>query len=421
MSKSNNTLFYIYALVASIFLLMPDNIKAQNLTFAQCFSDSTLRLDYIFSGDRDKQYIALDQLTMTPNWYGRKKRLSDLPLEGNGQITVSDPSSGEILYRHSFSTLFQEWLSTEESKNTQKAFENVFLIPFPLKPVDIKVELLDFHRLPFVSMTHRVDPNDILIRKVSEQSNPYVTLQQARDTSNCIHIAYVAEGYTKQETDSFLSHAKIAMEALFSHEPFKSLQSDFNIIAVPLTSPDSGVSQPSDGIWRQTALSSHFDTFYSVRYLTTLRLKALHDALSCLPYEHIIILANTDHYGGGGIYNSYTLSYTKGKYFQPVVVHEFGHSFAGLADEYDYGDDDPMYFADTEPWEMNITTQHDFSQKWSDLIADGKASLIEGGGYQSKGVWRGCPDCRMKTNTWPEFCPVCQQAIINLIMFYLAE
>jgi hypothetical protein len=205
---------------------------------------------------------------------------------------------------------------------------------------------------------------------------------------------------------------------LFQHEPFKHLKDRFNIVAVESPSVDSGTSQPSKGIWQNTALGSHFDTFYSDRYLTTLHLKRLHDVLAGTPYEHIIVLVNTDHYGGGGIYNSYNLTYTHGPNFRPVVVHEFGHSFGGLGDEYPYGDDDPMYFADTEPWEPNLTTKHDFTGKWENLIHEGKAGFIEGGGYLSKGVWRGYENCRMRTNEEPEFCMVCQQWLERLIDFY---
>ena len=147
-------------------------------------------------------------------------------------------------------------------------------------------------------------------------------------------------------------------------------------------------------------------------------LKRLHDVLAGTPYEHIIILVNTDHYGGGGIYNSYNLTYAHGDKFRPVVVHEFGHSFGGLGDEYPYGDDDPTYFADTEPWEPNLTTQHDFNGKWENLVKEGKAGLIEGGGYLKKGVWRGFENCRMRTNEEPEFCLVCRQALTQLIDFY---
>ena len=409
--KTKNLLLTLIALAFSI------NAKSQD--FDEFFTDNTLRLDYCFAGDRNQQNIYVDELVKLKTWSGRRKRLDQLPYEGNGQITVTDKESGKVVYRHSFSTLFQEWLSSEESITTPKSFENVFLVPFPKKTVNIRIELFDFHRKPTVSLTHTVNPNDILIRSIEVPANPYVTLQQAADTTNCIRIAYVAEGYTKDQMDDFINDCNIASEALFEHEPFKTMKSSFNIVAVESPSLQSGTSVPHKGIWKPTALGSHFDTFYSQRYLTTLHLKRLHDALACSPYEHIIVLVNTEQYGGGGIYNSYNLSSTKGNYFRPVVVHEFGHSFGALADEYEHADTDPMYFADTEPWEPNITTKADFSQKWQNLIDEGKAGLIEGGGYQSKGVWRGLPNCRMRTNEYKEFCPVCQQALQRLIDFYV--
>ena len=395
------------------------SLSVQAQDFEQYFSDSTLRLDYIFAGDVNQQYIYVDQLSKSYRWYGRRHRLAELPLAGNGQITVFDKMTGTVIYRHSFSTLFQEWLATEEAKHTKKSFENVFLIPYPQQPVRIKVELRDYHDKVTAELVHEVDPKDILIRQLQRKKEaPYITLQQAADTTCCIHIAYVAEGYTAEQMDQYLDDCHVAMEALFEHEPFKTLRNRFNVIALCSPSHDSDVSQPGKGIWRNTALASHFDTFYMTRYLTTLHLKQLHDWLAGTPYEHIIVLANTAHYGGGGIYNSYNLSYTRGKHFRPVVVHEFGHSFGGLGDEYPYGDSDPMYFADTEPWEPNLTTTTKNPAKWQDLIDAGKAGLIEGGGYLSKGVWRGQENCRMRTNEHPDFCPVCQQALTKLINFY---
>jgi hypothetical protein len=395
------------------------SLSVQAQDFNQYFSDSTLRLDYIFAGDVNQQYIYVDQLSKSHRWYGRRHRLAELPLAGNGQITVFDKMTGIVIYRHSFSTLFQEWLATDEAKHTKKSFENVFLIPYPQQPVRIKVELRDYHDKVTAELVHEVDPRDILIRQLQRKKEaPYITLQQAADTTCCIHIAYVAEGYTAEQMDQYLDDCHVAMEALFEHEPFKTLRNRFNVIALCSPSHDSDVSQPGKGIWRNTALASHFDTFYMTRYLTTLHLKQLHDWLAGTPYEHIIVLANTAHYGGGGIYNSYNLSYTRGKHFRPVVVHEFGHSFGGLGDEYPYGDSDPMYFADTEPWEPNLTTTTKKPAKWQNLIDAGKAGLIEGGGYLSKGVWRGQENCRMRTNEHPDFCPVCQQALTKLINFY---
>ena len=404
-------------LIISALFFYTNTSSAQ--TFEDYFEDRTLRLDYTFSGNYQHQQLYVDELISIPRWYGKRHHLAEVPLKGNGQIIVRSKSDGKIIYRHSFSSLFQEWLSTEESKRTQKSFENVFLVPFPKSPVSITVELRDYHDKVNATMTHEVDPADILIRKAGErQVTPYVTLQQAADTSRCIHIAFVAEGYQQHEMNVFINDCRIAMEALFQHQPFRKMQNRFNIIAVQSPSPESGVSEPGKGIWKNTALGAHFDTFYSARYLTTLHLKKMNDVLAGTPYEHIIVLVNGERYGGGGIYNSYTLTDAHGPSFRPVVVHEFGHSFGGLGDEYPYGDDDPMYFADTEPWEPNLTTKCDFNGKWENLVREGKAGFIEGGGYLTKGVWRGFENCRMRTNEEPEFCLVCQQWLERLIDFY---
>ena len=410
--------------------------------FTSHFCDSTLRLDYIFSSNSKEQIISLDKLNMMPHWYGKHKHLTELPMEGNGQITVRAHKTGEIIYRNSFSTLFQEWQSYDEAKQTIKAFENVFLVPMPKDTVDITVDLRNNRRQVIGTMTHTVYPNDILIKHIGfNHITPFTTLQQAKDTTNCVHIAYVAEGYKSDEMSIFLEDAKTATEAIFEHEPFKTMRDRFNIIAVESVSEDSGTSLPSRGIWKTTALGSHFDTFYSDRYLTTLNLKDLHDILAGTPYEHIIVLVNTDEYGGGGILNSYNLSMTHHKYFKQVVVHEFGHSFAGLADEYAYEQEQiPMYPHDVEPWEKNITTLVDFHDKWESLIDKStpiptpaeyarltwkgrkkqmnKIGAYEGAGYSLHGVYRPMPDCRMRSNTQKDFCPACQKALRDVINFY---
>ena len=405
--------------ITSMLLAFAMNAAAQD--FNTYFADKTLRIDYNFSGNAKEQHIAVDELKLSPRWYGKRKRLAELPMEGNGQITVKDHKSGTTIYRNSFSTLFQEWLSYPEAETTSKAFENVFLVPMPKDTVDITIDLRNNRREVVASLTHQVVPSDILIRHIGERNvTPYETLLQAKDTTKCIHIAFLAEGYQQHEMPTFINDAKIAIEALFAHEPFKSMKERFNIVAVKAPSIDSGTSEPGNGIWKQTALSSHFDTFYSDRYLTTLNLKDLHDLLAGTPYEHIIVLVNTEKYGGGGILNSYNLSMTHHPKYRPVVVHEFGHSFAGLADEYAYETEDiPMYPHDIEPWEKNITTKVDFHGKWEDMIGkDSKAGLYEGAGYSLKGVYRAYPDCRMRTNENPEFCDVCKRILQNIIDFY---
>lgn len=421
------------ALALLALTLMPGKTAAQN--FNDYFVDKTLRLDYIFAGNEKQQMIAVDELNVLPRWYGKKQRLSELPMEGNGQVVVKDHRSGQTIYRNSFSTLFQEWLSEPEAKTLTKSFENVFLVPMPKDTVDITLNLFDNRRKVTATLTHQVAPSDILIHQKGAHPTPYTTLQQAADTTRCIHIAYVAEGYTEGEMDTFIKDAQEATEAIFKHEPFKSNRQKFNIVAVKSVSQDSGTSEPGKGIWKHTALSSHFDTFYSERYLTTLNLKDLHDQLAGTPYEHIIVLVNSERYGGGGVLNSYNLSTTHNQWFKPVVVHEFGHSFAGLADEYAYESEQiPMYPHDIEPWEANITTLVDFGKKWESQVKKGtkiptplsnkekektsKIGVFEGAGYSTKGVYRAVQDCRMRINETPEFCPICQQALTNVINFY---
>jgi len=413
----------------AILLSATELVKAG--VFNESFCDSTLRIDYIFSGNASSQTIAVDKLNLMPHWYGKRARLAELPVEGNGQITVKRHGHDEVLYRNSFSTLFQEWLSYDEAKTTTKAFENVFLIPMPKDTVDVTVDLRNNRREIVATLTHTIVPGDILIRRVGFKGvTPYTTLQQARDTTKCIHIAYVAEGYTAAEMDKFIDDAKVATDAIFAHEPFASMKDRFNIVAVKAVSQDSGTSEPSKGVWKNTALSSHFDTFYSARYLTTLNLEDLHDCLAGTPYEHIIVLVNTEEYGGGGILNSYNLSMTHHDLYRQVVTHEFGHSFAGLGDEYAYDFEQiPLYPHDVEPWEDNLTTLTDFHGKWEDLIKKGTpipttdtkpgvVGVFEGAGYSMRGVYRPSYDCRMRSNATLEFCAVCKRAITRLIDFY---
>ena len=402
--------------------------------FADHFADKTLRVDYIFNGNASGQAICLDGLSALPTWAGRKHHLAELPLQGNGQIIMRNAASGKTIYTTSFSSLFQEWLETDEARNVTKGFENTFLLPYPLQPVEIEITLLDPRRNVRASMKHIVHPNDVLIeQKGNSHITPHKYLLHNDSPEKCIDVAILAEGYTLQEMHTFSEDADIACKSIFDHEPFKSMKKRFNVVAVASPSTDSGVSVPRLNEWKHTAFGSHFSTFYSDRYLTTSRVKAIHDALAGIPYEHIIILANTEEYGGGGIYNSYTLTTAHHPMFRPVVVHEFGHSFGGLADEYFY-DNDVMtdtYPLDIEPWEQNISTQVDFAAKWKDMLSENTpvptpaevsenypTGVYEGGGYSAKGIFRPAENCRMRTNEYPAFCPVCQRALRRIIEFY---
>ena len=391
------------------------------LMSAVCMSaqTQTLRVDYMFSGTDKSVEISLDEMSCFDGWAGRRTNLKEVPVRGNGQICMTDAQTGDTLYRMSFSTLFQEWQTTEEATKVRKSFENVFLLPMPQTKAKVNVHLYDFFGNIVASLNHIVDSSDILISHLNPVAPEHRYLLKSGTPEEKIDVAIVAEGYTAEEMDMFYADAQVAMEAILKHEPFGQYKDRFNFVAVALESQDSGVSVPGEGEWKNTALKAHFNTFYMDRYLTTLRLKNMHDRLCGVPYEHIVILANTDTYGGGGIYNSYTLTTAHHAAFKPVVVHEFGHSFAGLADEYYYDDQYvEYYYPGTEPWEQNITTLADFESKWKDMLEAGEAELLEGAGYQSKGVYRPAKDCRMHTNKAENFCPVCQRALGRIIEFY---
>lgn len=391
------------------------SIEAKALEYNQYFADSTLRIDYILTGNAHHQQIHLDKLNRYPRWAGRRNHLEELPTRGNGQLVITDTLGHEVLYRTSFSTLFQEWLCEPEAQRISRSFEHCIQVPFPKQPVLVQIQLCDNRQDTICQLIHKIDPQDILIHRIGEkQYYPIRVLHTAKDPLNAIDIAFLAEGYTTQEMETFCNDAQSAINALFKHEPFKRMKERFNILAVETPSLESGVSIPKNGEWKRTAFGSHFSTFYSDRYLTSLNIKSIHNALAGIPYEHIIILVNTAEYGGGGIYNYYNLSASHHSKFQAVVVHEFGHSFAGLADEYQYGTPEGevgQYPLDVEPWEANITTKVD-SDKAKHI---GKH---EGAGYKEKGVFRYQKDCRMRTNEYPEFCPICQDAITRVIKFY---
>lgn len=404
--------------------------------------EKTLRVDYVFSGTDKATEISLERLYSFDGWAGRTVNLDRVPVKGNGQISMTDIATGKVIYMQSFSTLFQEWKTTEEATKLRKAFENTFLLPMPSAKAAVKVELYDFFGNVCASLNHIVDPSDILIKRMKPEPAPHRYLLKSGSPQEKIDVAIVAEGYTKEEAEQFYKDAQVAVDAILAHEPFGKYRDRFNFVAIALESKDSGVSVPREGLWKDTAVGSNYDTFYSDRYLTTSCVWKMHDALCGIPYEHLVILANTDTYGGGGIYNSYTLTTALHKDFKPVVVHEFGHSFAGLADEYYYDDQFvEYYYPDSEPWEQNITTLFDFESKWDDMLPkiiqiptpvegnvwekikagtkpESIVGVYEGAGYQSKGVYRPYPDCRMKTNAVESFCPVCQRAIARIIEFY---
>lgn len=427
--------------------------------FEDDFQDSTLRLDYVLAGNAKQQNIYYSNASKQARWAGRKARLTEIPLHGNGQIMLSDHETGRLLYVHTFSTLFQEWQAEKEATRVDRAFQTSFNVPMPKRPIDVKVTLTDFHAQVKGELQHTIDPADILIRRVDEPQETFRYIWTGQtlpdgspDVTSCIDLAIIAEGYTHEQMEKFYTDCRRVVDALFAHEPFTSMKSRFNVVAVATESPKSGPSIPHFGVWRQTPAGAHYDTFYSNRYLMTSEMHRIYDLLSGIPFEHIIVLVNSSTYGGGGIYNQLTVTTSDHPTFRPVLVHEFGHAYGGLGDEYFYDDGyETMYPADTEPWEPNLTTLVDFDSKWADMVPKGtpiptppaktpekkrgkkltereqmnaltqRVGVFEGGGYQSKGVYRPAQECRMKINEVENFCPVCSRALVRITDFYTSR
>lgn len=413
-------------------------LSATASDFGRMFEDRTLRIDYVFAGNSAETEVSVEGITSFAGWAGRRINLDSLLVKGCANMNVYDKASGKLIYCQAFSTLFQEWQQTDGAAKSVMAYETPMLMPCPKAPVKVEITLRQPDGKYSPVFAHDVDPHDILVRRNdADRSADYTYIMKNGDSSECIDLLFVPEGYTAEEMPEFLEHVRQSCEILFAHNGFAPYRDRFNVAAAMLPSQDSGVSVPREGVWKHTLLGAHFDTFYSERYLTTSNMKDLHRAIEGMPYEHIIILANTPVYGGGGIFNYYMLTTALHDNFPPVLVHEFGHSFAGLGDEYFYEDDISLagYSAVTEPYEPNLTTLCDFASKWKSMLPAGTPvptpddlrgqyllGVFEGGGYMFKGVYRPVfEDCRMKNNVAEGFCPVCEKAVADMIKYTVGE
>ena len=415
----------------SLFLIFISGAVAQK--YSEFFSNEACRIDFVLCGNKTQTAAFLDKIIREPYWGGRRSQLSTAMNLGQYRFQVTDSATNKLIYTDVFSTLYYEWQTTPEASLINKSYEQTIQFPFPLKAAFVKIE----KRTGFDSWERLIEfgmnPADKLIRKTRLPEIPVKEIQKNAKPENALDIAVIAEGYTKDQQDKFYTDAARLADQICSHEPFKKYKNRINVYAIAAISADTGVSMPQKDNWRNTAVGAHYHTFYSDRYLTTPNVFRLHDYAALVPYDAIYILANTKTYGGGGIFNFYALASADSKRAQAeVVVHEFGHSFAGLGDEYFYDNDalNDMYPLNEEPWEPNITTLVKFDTKWKKDLPAGtviptpvteenksKVGVFEGGGYRSKGIYRPSYDCRMRTNAAPAFCPVCDAAVVRRLLY----
>ena len=408
--------------------------RIDQVEFDDYFFPSTLRVDYYIAGDYVTEAVYLHLIKTEPYWGGSHKHLIDPFNFGAYRITVFDSVSGKLIFSRGFSNLFQEWQRTPEAQKIKRSFEQTAILPFPRQTIRFQVEKRNYDDGKFGKLYEMyINPNDYFIIRKKIHEYPYVKFRDSGAPENKVDIAFIAEGYTQDQMEKFLKDAKRIADYFLSVDPYSEYKDNINFYAIESPSEESGVNVPGHRIYVNTDINSSFYTFDMDRYLTTFNTGALYDIAANVPYDAVIVLVNSRIYGGGGFYNHFAES-TVDNYFSNIVsIHEFGHAFAGLADEYytsevTYTD---YYNLKVEPWEPNITTNVDFASKWKDMIQEGTpvptprdekyknlVGLYEGGGYMAKGVYSPMEDCRMKSNEAAGFCPVCRQAIIRMIRFY---
>lgn len=405
--------------------------QSSSAQFSKFFESKTLRIDYFHCGNKDSEQFFFSELKQEPYWGGSKTNLIDDSGYGPYKMEMRSAADNTLLYSKGYSSLFSEWQATPEARSTASCYPESVAMPFPREKVIVSI--LSRVKGEFVKkFEYTVDPSSYLIKRERENL-PVFDIRNSGDPANKVDIVLLAEGYTEDQQELFKADCQMFVDDIFAYLPFSQNKDKFNIRGVWAPSRQAGTDIPGDSIWLNTRLGSSFYTFNSERYLMVNDYQGICDVAGNAPYDYIYILANTDKYGGGAIFNFYGISAAhhageRGK----IYVHEFGHLFSGLGDEYEGGADySDFYPAGIEPWEPNLTTLVDFKSKWEDMLSKGtevptpkikanmgKLGVYEGGGYLETGVYRPWINCMMNNfHTIDIFCPVCVRAMQKTIDF----
>jgi hypothetical protein len=450
------------------------------LAFATLFTPKTMRVDYFHTGDHGREIVALDRIVSDGPWAGSTTRLLDDLNLGTYFYEIVDPTTNAVVYSRGFASLYGEWEGTGDSKTSAHTFHESLRFPWPKAPVQVVLKKRGTDGLFREIWTTRINPASPAANAADVPPRGKVwTVFENGPAAEKVDLLILGEGYTETELPKFHADVKRLTDKLFATEPFRSRKGDFNVRAIDLPAAVSGVNRPHVGKFRRTTVSASYYVFDAERYMLTEDNRALRDVLSQAPYEFIEILANEKQYGGGGIYNFQATASVDTAFAEYVFVHEFGHHFAGLADEYymspavttEFPADQP------EPWEPNVTALRDPAKlKWrdlaetatpiptpwdkdaweakaraflnrrlalikrgapeaefdalfreqlasdtpmlSDMTHSGKVGAFEGASYQGKGLYRPQTDCIMFTRDEVGFCKVCRKAIERVIDLY---
>ena len=409
------------------------SVYSQIIEFDSWSTGERMRVDLTFAGNHDTTMVFLNKVKKEPEWGGSRTNLLDWLNLGHFEARIFDKESNWLLFSRGFSTIWEEWQTTAESKVRNKSMSGSVIFPYPKEEIVFELHMRDGRNRFIKVFSLDIDPASIFIESNLSYDFPVKKLTDHGDPRNNVDIVFVAEGYTADQMSDFEVDVKEFSAHLFDEEPFSEYQDRFNIWAVYSESVDEGTDIPGDSIWKNTILNTNFYTFGSERYLMTYDFSLVSDVVAGVPYDQIFILVNTKKYGGGGIYNNYCVGSSGNPLSRVVMVHELGHGLGGLGDEYYSSSTSYEEFYDlaVEPWEPNLTTLVDFESKWADMVDEDtpiptpsekkyrdKTGVFEGGGYVAEGVYRPAYNCLMKSNKAKGFCEVCKKVLTGMIIWH---
>lgn len=368
-------LFYVTTiLLAFLPLLVHSQNKAR---FDDYFIDKTMRIDYYHIGDASSEIITVDKIYQQGTWAGSLNNIIDEFNNGKYYVKIYDAASGNLIFSKGFDSYFGEYKTSEWGvKGIKRTYHESALIPYPKNKINFTVEVRNNKNELKKFFEQEIDPADLTIIKdnVNDKSVKVVEAVKNGDPHNKVDVVILGEGYTAKEEGKFRADLKRFVKVHFNHEPYKTYKKDFNIYGVMKPSEESGCDEPDHASFKNTALNTTFYSLGSERYLLTEDNKAMRDIAAHVPYDAIYIMVNHKRYGGGGIYNLFCTFTSDNQWNEYVFLHEFGHSFGGLADEY-YTSDvayNDFYPKGLEPVEPNITALVDKDNlKWKNLLSPG--------------------------------------------------
>ena len=334
----------------------------------------TLRVDYFHTGGRGVDAYALDRVVVEPlPWPGNPARTVDDTNLGGFRFEVRD-TSGKLVYSRGYDTVYAEWESTAEAATEHRTFAASLRFPMPSGPVTVTVQKRDAEQRFVDAWTFKVDPSDPYVLHAPPPRQDLIEVERHGPSPDKVDVLLLGDGYTAAEcATKFQADVKRAVDALFGHEPFRSRRADFNVWGLCPPAAVSGISRPSTGIERRSPVGATYDAFGSERYILTFDDRALRDVASWAPYEFLTILTNSESYGGGGIFGDFSTFAAGNDWSDYLFVHEFGHHFAALADEYYTS---PVAYEPqsriVEPWQPNVTASADpATLKWKQRVTAG--------------------------------------------------